>query len=206
MKQSAVTPAARRWLAILLLIFLLRPQPGKAVTQEAMIRAEALPQAIQNAQPGAVIAVAGGHYTGHLVVDKPLTLIGSDWPVLDGGNVGTVVDLTAPGIVITGFLIRGSGQLLDQENSGIAIQAANITVANNRFEDTLFGIYAKNGHNAIIRNNVISSKDLDLPRRGDPIRIWYSQDVLIEGNSITRGRDVVLWYSERVTVVDNEIS
>ncbi|MCB0016843.1 MAG: nitrous oxide reductase family maturation protein NosD [Anaerolineales bacterium] len=206
MKQNAVAQLTNRLLASLVLILLLWPQPGQAAAQEAPIRAEALPQAIRAAQPGAVIAVAGGHFTGHLVVDKPLTLVGSDWPVLDGGNVGTVVDLTAPGIVITGFLIRGSGQLLDQENSGIAIQAENITVANNRFEDTLFGIYAKNGHHAIIRDNVISSKDLDLPRRGDPIRIWYSQDVLIEGNSITRGRDVVLWYSERVTVVDNEIS
>ena len=206
MRHRNGTRAASHWLALLILMFLLRPQQGRAAAQELTIQADALPQAIRDARPGDVIEVSGGLYQGHLVVDKPLTLVGSDWPVLDGGNVGTVVDLTAPGIVITGFLIRGSGQLLDQENSGIAIQAENITVANNRFEDTLFGIYAKHGHNAIIRNNVISSKDLDLPRRGDPIRIWYSEDVLIEGNSISRGRDVVLWYSERVTVLDNEIS
>ena len=194
------------WLAISLLVFCLLPLPGRAMDESTAISAEALPQAIRDADPGDVIEVTGGVYSGHLTVDKQLTLVGSDWPVIDGGNQGTVVDLTAPGIVMSGFLIKGSGQLLDEENSGVAIQAADISVINNRFEDTLFGIYAKNGHNAVIRNNVISSKDLELPRRGDPIRIWYSQDVLIEGNVITRGRDVVLWYSERVVVLNNEIS
>lgn len=130
------------------------------------IRAETPPQAIREANPGDVIEVVGGIYTGNLTVDKSATLLGVDWPVIDGGNLGTVVNLTAPGIVISGFPIRASGQLLDQENSGIAIQAADISVVNNRFEETLFGIYAKNGHNAIIRNNVISSKDPALVQPG----------------------------------------
>ena len=45
-----------------------------------------------------------------------------------------------------------------------------------------------------------------MPRRGDPIRVWYSDDVLIEGNVVNKGRDVVLWYSERLTVRGNEVS
>ena len=170
------------------------------------VSAENLLQAIADAQPGDTIEVTGGVYTGNLVIDKPLTLIGIDWPVIDGNNAGTVLSLTAPGTTLNGFVIRNSGHVLDQENSGISIEAADITIENNRFENTLFGIYAKHGDNAIIRDNTITSKDLDLPRRGDPIRIWYSTDVLIEGNKITKGRDVVLWYSERVTVRDNEIS
>lgn len=194
-------------LLLVMLVFVgfstaLAQDEGSAVT----VSAENLPQAIADAKPGDAIEVTGGIFTGHLDIDKPVTLIGIDWPVIDGENYGTVVNLTAPGITMRGFIIRNSGQVLDQENSGIAIQAADITIENNRFENTLFGVYAKNGHNAVIRNNVITSKDLDLPRRGDPIRIWYSQDVLIEGNEITKGRDVVLWYSERVTVRDNEVS
>ena len=44
--------------------------------------------------------------------------------------------------------------------------------------DTLFGIYLKEAHHGVIRGNEISSKDLEVQRRGDPIRTWYSSDVL----------------------------
>ena len=61
-----------------------------------------------------------------------------------------------------GFIIRNSGQVLIRRTPA-SPYAADITIENNRFENTLFGVYAKNGHNAVIRNNVITSKDLDLP-------------------------------------------
>ena len=179
---------------------------AQAEGQVTTVTAENLATAVADANPGDTIQVTGGVYHGSLEVNKPLTLIGVDWPVIDGGNDGTVVSLTAPGTTLRGFVIKNSGKSLDQENSGIALEAADILIENNRFEDTLFGIYLRNGNNAVIRNNVITSKDLDLPRRGDPIRVWYSTDVVIEDNLINKGRDVVLWYSERVIVRNNQIS
>ena len=37
------------------------------------------------------------------------------------------------------------------------------------------------------------------------IRVWSSNDVIVEDNQIVRGRDVVLWYSERLTVRGNVV-
>ncbi len=170
------------------------------------VTAEELATAVAAAQPGDTIEVTGGIYVGSLEIDKPLTLIGVDWPVLDGENEGTVLKITAPGVTLRGFVIKNSGDSLDQENSGLAIEAADTLIENNRFEGTLFGIYLRRAHNSTIRNNSISSKDLDVPRRGDAIRVWYSNDVTIEDNVITKGRDVVLWYSERMIVRNNEVS
>ncbi|VAW42853.1 Nitrous oxide reductase maturation protein NosD [hydrothermal vent metagenome] len=170
------------------------------------VTAEELATAVANAQPGDTIEVTGGTFAGFLEVDKPLTLIGVDWPVLDGENKGTVLKITAPRVTVRGFVIKNSGDSLDQENSGLVIEAADALIENNRLEEILFGIYLRHAHNGILRNNVISSKDLDVPRRGDAIRVWYSNDVTIEDNVITRGRDVVLWYSERLTVRNNEVS
>lgn len=179
-----------------------------AQAEGAVIRvtAEELATAVTNAQPGDTIEVTGGTYTGSLEIDKPLTLIGVDWPVLDGEDQGTVLKITAPGVTLRGFVIKNSGDSLDQENSGLAIEAADTLIENNRFEETLFGIYLRHAHNSTIRNNVISSKDLDVPKRGDAIRVWYSNDVTIEDNVVDKGRDVVLWYSERLTVRNNEVS
>ncbi len=170
------------------------------------IAAAELAAAIANANPGDTIYVSGGVYTGSIDIDKSLTLIGVDWPVIDGENEGTVVHIQAPNTTIRGFVVRNSGKVLDQENSGIAIEAENTLIEGNRFENTLFGIYLRQAHHTTIRDNQISSKDLDVPRRGDPIRVWYSNDVLIENNVVTKGRDVVLWYSERLTIRNNDVS
>lgn len=199
-----------RTAAVFAVISLLLLAPLKMQAQSAadgvVVPAEDLATAIAAAAPGDTINVDGGTYVGSLEIDKTLTLNGINWPAVDGQNQGTVIKLTAPGTAIRGFVIKNSGQSLDQENSGIAVEASEILLENNRFEDTLFGIYSRYGHNSIFRNNVISSKDLEVQRRGDPIRVWYSNDVTIENNTISNGRDVVLWYSERLTVVDNEVS
>lgn len=179
---------------------------AQAEGQVIAISAEDLATAVSQASPGDTIEVTGGVYKGSLLIDKPLTLIGKDWPVIDGENEGSVVTITAPGSTLRGFVIKNSGQSLANENSGIAVEAENTLIENNRFEDTLFGIYTRQAHNTIIRNNVISSKDLEPQRRGDPIRVWYSNGVTLENNKIDKGRDVVLWYSEDLTVQNNDVS
>ncbi len=45
-----------------------------------------------------------------------------------------------------------------------------------------------------------------MPRRGDLIRVWYSDDVTVEANTTVGGRDVVLWYSNHLTIRDNRVS
>ena len=194
------------WLCAFLLLAsssrVLAQAEGAVIT----VPAAALATAVANANPGETIYVTGGVYYGSLDIDKPLTLIGIDWPVIDGENEGTVIHIQAPDTTIRGFVIRNSGKVLDQENSGIAVEAENTLVEGNRFENTLFGIYLRKAHNTIIRDNQITSKDLDVPRRGDPIRVWYSNDVLIENNVVTKGRDVVLWFSERLTIRNNDVS
>ncbi|MCP4424053.1 MAG: nitrous oxide reductase family maturation protein NosD [Chloroflexi bacterium] len=171
------------------------------------VSAEGLATAIADANSGDTIHVTGGVYYGSVVIDKSLTLVGVDWPVIDGENSGTVVHIHAPDTTLRGFVIRNSGQVIEKENSGISIEEAErILLEDNRFDNTLFGIYLRKAHNTTIRNNHITSKDLDVPRRGDPIRVWYSNDVLIEDNVIVKGRDVVLWYSERVAIHNNDVS
>ena len=171
-----------------------------------VVTAEDLATAVGAAKDGDTIDVQGGTYRGNLVVDKRLTVTGSDWPVIDGENEGTVIRITAPGTIFRGFLIKNSGSSLDEQNSGLAVEAEEVLVENNRFEDTLFGVYLQKAHHSIVRGNTITSKELEVQRRGDPIRLWYSTDVLVEDNVVDKGRDVVLWYSERLELRNNTIT
>ena len=175
--------------------------------QAAAIPADQLADAIAAAMPGDMIHVDGGTYLGNLTIDKSLTIMGYNWPVIDAQSSGTVVRIAAPNTTLSGFDIRNSGDSLDQENAGVDVQAENVTIAGNRFSQTLFGVFLSQAHGSVVRENVINSMgDLDVARRGDPVRIWSSNDVTLEGNTIDAGRDVVLWYSERMTIRNNDIT
>jgi nitrous oxidase accessory protein len=164
-----------------------------------------LQAAIEQANPGDRIVVQRGTYAGPAVIDKRLELVGHDWPVLDGGGSGTVVKLSAAGVRLTGFVIRNSGSSLDAENSGVAVEAPAAVVEHNRLYETLFGIYLRQASDSVIRDNLVHGKDLPVPRRGDAIRVWYSNGVRIVDNRVEHGRDVVLWYSENLTVRGNVV-
>jgi nitrous oxidase accessory protein len=156
-----------------------------------------LQAAIDAARPGAVIEVPPGLYRGNLLIEKPLTLAGIDWPIIDGGSRGNVIEINnAPGVTIRGLIIRNSGARLDKENAGIAAnQSPRLVVENNRLENVLFGISIDDSAKSRLAYNVIGAKDLEAAARGDGIRVWYSEKAEVIGNQVNQGRDVVFWYN-----------
>jgi len=159
--------------------------------------------AMAAAQPGDTIRVPAGVYPGPLVITQAVTLIGEGWPVIEGTGKGDVITVEAADVTLRGFVIRNSGISLDRENAGLTGLAPRLTIEESRFEDVLFGIYLKQAHDSVIRGNTILSKDLDIARRGDGIRLWYSSNVLVESNLVSGSRDVIMWFSSDCTVRDN---
>ncbi|WP_428938694.1 nitrous oxide reductase family maturation protein NosD [Fontivita pretiosa] len=169
----------------------------------AVTAAQDLQARIDAAEPGATIELGPGVYRGGIVVSKPISLVGHGWPTIDGGGRGDVIILAARDCRVSGLVIRGSGDSLDHENTGIRVLAANAVIEDNRFQDVLFGIDLKLAPGCRISRNHISSKPLDIARRGDALRLFRSDDCVIEQNVIENGRDALLWYSNRVIVRDN---
>lgn len=163
-----------------------------------------LAAALAAAAPGATVVVPAGIYAGPLQITKPVVLVGQDAPVIDGGGVGDVITIQAPNVTIRGFVIRNSGASLDREHAGITGLAANATLENNRLENVLFGIYLKNAPGSVVRDNLVLSKDLEIGRRGDGLRLWYCDHCVVEGNTVHGSRDVIIWYAPH-TVVRNNI-
>ncbi len=163
-------------------------------------------EALAKASPGDTIIVRGGVYPGPLLVDKSVRLVGEEWPVIDGGGKGVVVALNAPATQFRGFDVRGSGSEPDRDHAGIALQAADIVVEDNRLSDVLFGIFVAQANGAVVRGNDITSKaEYDIARKGDAIRVWYSHNVTVENNHIYSARDVVAWYSNDLVFRKNRI-
>lgn len=162
--------------------------------------------AIASAEPGATIRIPAGRYDGTITVDKPLTLLADGEVVIEGVGEGDVVRITAPDVTLRGLVIRRTGDSLDRENAGILATAPRTTIDDCTLEDVLFGVYFKNAPNSVLRNSRLGSKPLDVARRGDVVKIWYSDGTIVEGNTIRDGRDLVMWYSRDLVIRGNHIS
>ncbi len=190
----------RYWVIGFVLICIALPVPLAAQGQSFDLAA-----ALAVAEPGTTITVPAGIYPGPLQIDKPVTLTGDGWPVIDSGGTGDVVRINAPDVTIRGFVLRNSGASLDHENAGITGLAARATIENNRLENVLFGIYLKNAPGSIVRDNLVLAKALDVGLRGDGIRLWYCEGSLIEGNTVRNSRDLIIWYANHSTIRNNLI-
>lgn len=161
---------------------------------------------IDVAADGDTITVPAGVYRGHLVLERPLVLDGHQGVTLTAGGEGTVVVIRTNGAQLRGFTLTNSGGDHNKEDAGVQVRGNNNIVKDNRIEDCLFGIDLQQSYNNIIRRNYIASKDYELGMRGDGIRLWYSDDNVLEDNVLRNSRDFVLWYSKRnrVSGTDSE--
>ncbi|HMZ83703.1 MAG TPA: nitrous oxide reductase family maturation protein NosD [Rhodocyclaceae bacterium] len=157
---------------------------------------------VDAAAPGATLRPAPGTYAGPVTIDKPLTIEG-DGVTIDAGDRGTVMLVHAEGVTLRGLHLTGSGDSHDTDDSCLDVRGSRNVFENLVIDNCLFGIDLKQSNRNVLRGNRITSKPRDLGVRGDGLRIWYSNDNLIEGNQVTDSRDMVAWYSNRNTFRGN---
>jgi len=159
---------------------------------------------VDAAGPGSVIKPPPGNYAGPVIVRKPLTIDGGGQVTIDAGDRGTVFSLETDNAVIRGLHLTGSGDNHDTDDSCLDVRGHGNVIDNLIIDNCLFGIDLKQSSNSIVRGNRIRSKPFELGVRGDGIRLWYSNNNLIESNFIEDSRDNVAWYSHRNIFRNNE--
>lgn len=147
-----------------------------------------------------------GRYAGPVVVDKPLTIDGSNGVTIDGGGKGSVVVLKTDGATLRNLRLVNSGHSHNDIDSAVQVRGNFNHVTDNEIDDCLFGVDLQQSQFNVVRGNRIRSKDVDLGVRGDAIRLWYSFDNRVEDNVISRSRDVVVWYSKDNVISGNRSS
>ena len=169
------------------------------------LSANLLQEAINNAPEGSVLKLPKGVYKGSIIINKPLSIIGKeDGVIIDGGGIGTVIQITSSYVTLKNLTITGSGNRHDLLDSAIKINNSKQSeISNCIIKDSLFGIDITMTNNSIFSNNYITSKDLELGLRGDGLRLWYSNDNIVSNNKLVKSRDMVIWYSHGNTVENN---
>lgn len=158
---------------------------------------------VDKAAAGSILKPPPGVYSGPVVINKPLIIEGGGKVTIDAGDRGTVMVLNASESVIRGVHLTGSGDSHDTDDSCLDVRGHRNTIENVEIDNCLFGLDLKQSNNNIIRGNSIRSKDRELGVRGDGLRLWYSNDNLIEKNQVIDSRDMVAWYSHKNIFRDN---
>ena len=153
-------------------------------------------QALVDAAPeGSTLRPKPGSYAGPVHLTKKLIIDGGGQVTIDGGDKGTVFVLESNGDVIRGLHLTGSGPSHDTDDACLNVRGNNNTIENLVIDNCLFGIDLKQSNNNMVRGNHIRSKAAEVGERGDGLRLWYSMDNRIEGNTVVDSRDSVVWYS-----------
>lgn len=167
---------------------------------------EPLVRVIANAPAGAVVRVPPGVHTVHLVLDKPIVLVGDGETVLDGNGVGDVIRIMASRVTVRGLTIRDSGASLTDMNAGIYVarNLEHVTIAHNRLENVLFGIYLDGANHVTVHaNTIVGMKQLRNANRGDGIHLWNDHDCVVSNNEVSFTRDGIYIYISPDNVIEN---
>ena len=180
--------------------------------------------AINASSAGDMILVFNGTYFEHVLINKPLTLVGEDRDntTIDGGGFGSVVNITADWANITEFTIVSSGlnwqsnagirgyyasnctitnNTISNSSSGIGLfQSNNILIEGNYFLNNIYGIFLESSDSADVTQNIIDNSSVD------GVYLIYSDDGLYNNNTFSsNGVAVEAWLSDRIVLHNNTI-
>lgn len=165
-----------------------------------------LKSAIRAAQPGAVIRVWPGHYAeGQIEINKPVSLLGYQYPVIEGSDASGVFMITSDSVQINGLQIQNVGTSYIEDRAGIKLaNVKHCAITNNKLLNCFFGIYLQKSSHCKIANNRVIGEAAQEMSSGNAIHLWYCTDVKIEDNLVSHHRDgLYLEFVEKSTITGN---
>jgi len=151
-------------------------------------------EAIDMANEGEIILVKAGTYYEHIIVNKPLSLVGENKQdtIIDGSGAETVVNIIASNITLSGFTIQNGGLGIylwgssnnflsgnDVSNNGHGIYlsySGDNVVSGNNVSENEHGIYLEGSSNNALTGNDVSNNN------GYGIRLYHSGSNVLSGN------------------------
>jgi nitrous oxidase accessory protein len=156
-------------------------------------------KALSISYPGDTIYVKPGVYKeGNIIIEKSLTIIGENFPVLDGDNKVEIFTIHANNVTITGLKFINTGIASINDLAAVKVlDSKGLRIINNRFENTFFGIHFSNSSQSWIEDNQLQSDATSEHQIGNGIHLWKCNHITVNNNTIKGQRDGI--YFEFVT-------
>jgi nitrous oxidase accessory protein len=156
-------------------------------------------EALKIANTGDTILLSKGVYTeGNILIDKAISIIGEDYPILDGEFKYEILSIKSDNVVVKNLQLQNSGRSSMNDLSAIKIyESKNVRIEKNKLLNNFFGIYLQYAKHCQISNNVLKATQKEEYQSGNGIHCWKSDSLQIIGNKVNGHRDGI--YFEFVT-------
>lgn len=165
-----------------------------------------LTDAITQAKDSDTIIIKKGTYKEHSIyIDKPLTIIGENYPVIDGEKKGEIITIKADNVTVDGLFIINVGTSYTEDYAAIRVKnSKNFIIQNLVLEKLFFGIYIEKSRDGKVYHNKIIGDAVEEYNSGNGIQLWYSKNVEIEHNYVEHVRDgIYLEFSDDCLIKNN---
>lgn len=165
-------------------------------------------RAIEIAADGDSIILHKGTYReGNIIVNKSLSIIGIDEPILDGEDKYEILTVSADGIVIKGIRFENSGYSSMNDFASVSlVNTQNAIIENNIIINANFAIHIANSFDCIVRNNIISGTPKSEQTTGNGIHLWKCDNMLVANNNIQGHRDGIYFEFVTNSVIEKNVS
>ena len=179
---------------------------GNTITVCKSCKVKSISEAIIQSKVNDTILIKKGTYKEfNLVIDKPLTILGEDYPVIDGESKGEIIKITADNVTLDGLYIINVGVSYTEDYAAVRVEKSkNFLIQNLVLEKLFFGIYLEKAKDGRVYNNKIIGDAEEEYNSGNGIQLWYCQNIEVDQNSITHVRDgIYLEFSDFCRVTNN---
>ncbi|HMR15199.1 MAG TPA: nitrous oxide reductase family maturation protein NosD [Mariniflexile sp.] len=193
---------------VLFLAVILMAYPGYAQKIEVCgtCAIPSLKKGIAAAKAYDTIIVKKGTYKEHgIIVDKPLTIIGENYPIIDGERKGEIITVISDNVTVDGLFIINVGTSYTEDYAAIRIKRSkHFTIKNLVLEKLFFGIYLEKSSYGKVYHNKIVGDAVEEYNSGNGIQLWYSNHIVIEHNYVQHVRDgIYLEFSDNCLIKNN---
>lgn len=169
---------------------------------------KSIKRAVALASPHDTLLVKKGNYLENtIIIDKPLTLIGVDKPIIDGQFIEGIIEIKSDSVSLSGFIIQNVGVSYTKDFAAIHVYGSrNFTIKDNILKDVFFGILVEKSHYGNIDHNVVSSQAVEEFNSGNGIHLWHSDNIRVTNNHLSRLRDGIYFEFVKESYIANNVS
>ena len=164
-------------------------------------------EGVDQAKDRDTLLIKKGEYPEfNILIDKPLSLIGEDYPVINGQEKGEIFRIVSDDVRIQGLTIINVGVSYTTDHAAIrVVRSRNFHIEDNRFENLFFGIFLERSSKGVVKGNRIMGIARDEYNSGNGVHLWYSRNILVAENRIEGVRDgIYLEFSDTIRIRRNE--
>jgi len=167
-----------------------------------------LNEGIAKARDGDTLLLREGIYReGNIILEKAITILGENYPVLDGESKFEILTIHADNVVIRGLKFKNTGNASMNDMAAIkALACVNLQILDCRFENTFFGIYFANSTASRVENNQLVAHAVAEHQIGNGIHMWKSSNMTVNHNVIKGHRDGIYFEFVTNSLITNNLS